>query len=426
MSNRIKIKSIKIKGFRGFREEIECSFDDKLTVLIGVNGAGKTTILDALSTFLLWFRNEITGGQIERYNFPAALTSLKNYDVNNQEHSFENELAISLDSNGKDFSDNTFFSMSALKNTNVDVLKYEKDEGKNILYEFTEHIYNSNLSGELKNVPVLAYYGVNSVSTDIEESNGNFIASEIFDAYHNSLESSYFNFKQFFIWFDKQQKIQLQRGQSKFLDKIKQAVVNILTDKSYDFKNLRIVWGEHFDEMIIDKINKQTGEEEKLTVNQLSSGEKTLLALVVDLAHRLCLANPKSEDPLSGNGIVLIDEIDMHLHPKWQQKVVTKLGEIFPNIQFVVTTHSPLVLNGKIYGVSDTFGHDDADDMLRIMGLQSEVRETIKKIHLLLKNNNIAEAKEIRNTITTEGTFAPLLEIDLFINRKERQLNETN
>ena len=73
--------------------------------------------------------------------------------------------------------------------------------------------------------------------------------------------------------------------------------------------------------------------------------KKSLLALVGDIARRLILANPSLENPLYGEGIVLIDEIELHLHPKWQREVINKLREVFPNIQFILTTHSPQVIS---------------------------------------------------------------------------------
>jgi predicted ATP-binding protein involved in virulence len=83
----------------------------------------------------------------------------------------------------------------------------------------------------------------------------------------------------------------------------------------------------------------------KLLETQLSSGERSLMTLVADIARRLVIANPLSKNPLlEGSGLVLIDEIDLHLHPLWQRKVVGKLMELFPNVQFVVTTHSPSIV----------------------------------------------------------------------------------
>jgi predicted ATP-binding protein involved in virulence len=81
-------------------------------------------------------------------------------------------------------------------------------------------------------------------------------------------------------------------------------------------------------------------------ISQLSSGEKRLLMLVTDLSRRLAIANPGLEKKAwQGKGIVLIDEIELHLHPQWQRRVLPALTKTFPNCQFIVTTHSPQVLS---------------------------------------------------------------------------------
>jgi predicted ATP-binding protein involved in virulence len=99
---------------------------------------------------------------------------------------------------------------------------------------------------------------------------------------------------------------------------------------------------------------KKDGKE--LLVGHLSDGEKCMLAMIGDLARRLAIANPTMDEPLKGEGIVLIDEIELHLHPTWQKMILSKLCKVFPNCQFIVSTHSPVVLselqNGKIYELS--------------------------------------------------------------------------
>ena len=81
-----------------------------------------------------------------------------------------------------------------------------------------------------------------------------------------------------------------------------------------------------------------------LDLSQLSDGERSFLAMISDLSRRLTLANPLLNNPLHGAGVVLIDEIELHLHPKWQREVREKLRRTFPNIQFIATSHSPFVL----------------------------------------------------------------------------------
>jgi predicted ATP-binding protein involved in virulence len=116
--------------------------------------------------------------------------------------------------------------------------------------------------------------------------------------------------------------------------------------------------------LVIDK-NKVTFEVE----TNLSEGEKMLIQLIADISRRLTLANPSLENPLEGTGIILIDEIELHLHPKWQRNILPALTKTFPNIQFIVTTHSPQVLsnvpNGSVFAIEDgkvhpvnSFGQD--------------------------------------------------------------------
>jgi energy-coupling factor transporter ATP-binding protein EcfA2 len=81
-----------------------------------------------------------------------------------------------------------------------------------------------------------------------------------------------------------------------------------------------------------------------VTVDELSLGYRTMIAWVVDLARRLFERYPESDNPLAEPAVCLVDEIDLHLHPKWQRKIIDFLSERFPNTQFVVTAHSPLVV----------------------------------------------------------------------------------
>ena len=112
------------------------------------------------------------------------------------------------------------------------------------------------------------------------------------------------------------------------------AVLHALEIFMPGYSNLRIQRKPRM-RMMINKGKQQ------LDILQLSQGEKSLLALVGDIARRLAMMNPLLEDPLKGEGIILIDEIDLHLHPHWQRNIVRRLRETFPNCQFILTTHSP-------------------------------------------------------------------------------------
>jgi|GEM_PF-409043 len=139
------------------------------------------------------------------------------------------------------------------------------------------------------------------------------------------------------------------------LHAVKKAILNALGD---GFSEIRVKVTEEDAELIVIK------KELELAFYQLSEGEKSVIALVGDLSRRLAIANPKRENPLEGDGIVLIDEIDLHLHPKWQEKIFPALQNTFPNIQFIVSTHAPKVLESVDENIQVIRLHEDAETHL--------------------------------------------------------------
>jgi len=96
----------------------------------------------------------------------------------------------------------------------------------------------------------------------------------------------------------------------------------------------------------MDRVEKD-GTRHELRIEQLSDGYKIVIAMVADLAARMAEANPKMPNALHAKGVVLIDEVDLHLHPNWQRTILRKLHDVFPNIQFIVSTHSPIIVVGS-------------------------------------------------------------------------------
>ena len=158
-------------------------------------------------------------------------------------------------------------------------------------------------------------------------------------AYNDALGGGSRNFRFFFEWFrdredlENENRIDDHNYRDHELNAVREAVSCLMPG----FNNLRIRRNPL--RMMVDK----NGQE--IRVDYLSDGEKIVLALAGDLARRLAIANPALDDPRHGRGIVLIDEIELHLHPSWQRKVIHRLKSAFPNCQFIVTTHSPLVIS---------------------------------------------------------------------------------
>lgn len=185
-----------------------------------------------------------------------------------------------------------------------------------------------------------------------------------------------------------------------------------------NFKNPRIR-RQGTPTMIVEK------DGEELDVNQLSQGEKSLLALVGDIARRLAILNPSLDNPLEGEGMVMIDEVDLHLHPKWQHDLIDKFVKTFPNVQFILTTHSPHVISDRndilLYSLDDgeltempnVYGEDANTVLTKIFDVDirdSKVEEQFTVIRRAISKHDYVTA-DTRITELTEKLPSDHLEL---------------
>jgi predicted ATP-binding protein involved in virulence len=268
------------------------------------------------------------------------------------------------------------------------------------------------MSGEAACLPLLAYYPVNRAVLDIPLKIRTAHGFSPLGAFENALISAT-NFRVFFEWFrnredfENEKRIENSAFRDPSLEAVRAAIQTFLTNCS----NLRVRRNPL--RMTISK------DEEEVLINQLSDGEKCLLALIGDLARRLAIANPHSSEPLAGNGIVLIDEIELHLHPAWQRDVVHLLQKTFPNCQFLISTHSAQVLGdgictsvyaitpksddpddneNRIAPVGNLYGADSNRILDEIMGAGTrapEISESFKELFLQIELKNWPRVTEI-------------------------------
>ena len=178
---------------------------------------------------------------------------------------------------------------------------------------------------------------------------------------------------------------------------------------------------------------------EELRIDQLSDGEKCTLAMVGDLARRMAIANPARRDPLVGAGVVLIDELDLHLHPGWQRHVVSALEETFPNCQFLVSTHSPQIISHvapeRIWlldrtksGVSASrpdasFGQMAGrilEDVMDVPERPQEIKERLSDLFLAIQRDELLAAKQLVSDLRSMiGEDPDLVRARMHIRRKE-------
>lgn len=348
----MKLKQMHLYNFRCF-SELSIDFDDKLTVIVAENGAGKTAILDAIALGFGRYLTKLPG-------VSGRATKVTDLRVNSSEKQAPfMMLGWQADVDGIMLS----WSSGRKRDASISIAQIErlmKEEYQFLLKQgakgvdaFTLDIVKRESEDESVYLPVVAYYGTNrAIRDEVKRRRGFKKKFSRFDALAGALEPDS-SFRAAFEWFNAMEDVERREQQTKrdwdyrlpelqwVRSAIEQMLNGALVEPRTLIRPLRFV---------IDKVNDD-GSRQTLRVSQLSDGYKIVLGLVMDLARRMVEANPNPESrmgvssPLDLPAIVLIDEIDLHLHPRWQQKVLGDLTRTFPHTQFIVTTHSPQVIS---------------------------------------------------------------------------------
>lgn len=435
------IKTVKLNNLGRF-EELEANFAPtsdllgNVTVFIGNNGAGKTSILKAIATSLSWFVARMRSEKSNGSPIPEMV-------ISNGKNFASIEMTVS------DSSDHTWI-----------LAKTRKGKKANIstnLHDLTNLVdcYRTQLTNHPEtSLPLIAFYPVERVVIDIPlkiREKHNFFQ---LDGYDNALNQGV-DFRRFFEWFrereDSENEQSLpQDALKKILDALDDndvarnkvselmqsskdrqltAVRNAIASFMPNFTNLRVRRKPRL-HMSIDK------DGETLNVLQLSQGEKSLMALVGDIARRLAMMNPALENPLHGDGIVLIDEVDMHLHPTWQRSIIERLTATFPNCQFILTSHSPLVIsdckNVLVYSIEDgdltivpsQYGQDANTVLLDVMSTNirnAKINQQINDLLDLIQENKLEQARSLLAQLTAELPYnnLELIKAKMFLRKQE-------
>lgn len=427
----MKIKTLKLNNFRRF-EDFEINFNEQLTVLVARNGAGKSSILDAVATAL--------GAFVTRLPKVAGLNPKeKDFRVFNDGRKPPYMRITSESYNGIKW-DRTEKRDSSKKTS----LEIPDALGLKALNDYVDHfvdLYNDDTSFQL---PVFIYYGTGRGVFDIPQRKKGFgnVFSR-FEAFNGSLESRT-NFKRFveYFYFLEDRENKLQKEQRSFdieLPELKairlaihQLMKNFSNPRGADPAGIKVDW---FDD---DKVKE-------LRIEQLSDGYRTTLTMTMDIAARMAEANPDTKDPLTTEGVVLIDEVDLHLHPGWQQHILTDLMRTFPKVQFIVSTHSPQVITSvkpeclrvidwqgslpSLLPVNFSEGAEAQQVLLDVLGLISprpEQLDIVKKLHqyqTMIEQNqwDLPEAIALRDELNRwGGSHEPeLARLDMDIRLKE-------
>jgi len=325
----MKIKTLSLRNFRS-AENLHLEFHGTMNVFLGANGSGKSTIQDAIAVMLSWAVNRLK-------HAGASGRPITESDITN------GTSASSIQIDCIDDEQNIIWKLVKRRKGHVS-LKKKSDFSALSNYTKQQRLFITNEKEKL-NLPLFVYYPVHRAVLDIPLRIRKRHSFNLFAAFDEALTSGG-NFRTFFEWFREREDLEnenrkyvnalFQPDDFQFPDPQLEAVRNALEQFLPQFKHLSVRRNPL--RMEVEKDGKN------LSVNQLSDGEKCLIALIGDLARRIAIVNPVRENPLDGEGVVLIDEIDLHLHPKWQRIIVPTLTSVFPNIQFIISTHSPHVV----------------------------------------------------------------------------------
>lgn len=473
----MKIKKLTLQNYRYF-ENLDIDFHERLTVIVGNNGSGKTAILDSIATILSKSFNYLStanqrfekqGRGILDTDFrvysPETTIQKKlvqekiNYQLSFDNPEFKSPDVIEFEPNHirndiPTLADFTYLKIETTKaswdtwsSPTQNRNKPETVIGEKELKDYLLDVIAS-YDQQRKLTPVFVYYDAGRANIENIErlKKGNINYDYPTAALINSLSinQNKDSLREALEWFDAVEATELRKereGNADYssLETVRIAISKILGE---EYSNPRFNSKHKF--VVTKKLNGQDGIE--LSVKQLSQGYRSMLALAIDFSRRLSIANNHLQDKaLDAPAIMLIDEVDLHLHPSWQQRVLSDLMNTFPNTQIIVTTHSPQVLttvpaeciriiDGQniYFAPAGTKGAEASRLLKRIFGVESRPPQDENTLmlaeyrRLVYKDEwNSEKALELRKQLDVifQNEEPELTALDLYIDNRKWEMS---
>lgn len=408
------LKQITLQNFRCY-EKFTINLHKNLTVVVGTNGAGKTSLLEAISIALSTVFAPMDG--LKSIGIDKTLAHLKAYSIGStSDVQAQYPVRISATAVCDDKDVHWERCLNTAKGKGQATFK----EAKEILDIATEYQDRLRSGDSTLVLPVLAYYGTGRLwNYQREKQSDIFETSTRTNGYIGSIGGTA-NLKLMMNWFAKMT-VQKYQNQENGLGAIPEleavfAAMEKCCSQIIGFDNVKVQYNMGTKELDV-AYTDASGERMRIPINRLSDGYKGTISLVADIAYRMAVLNPQLLNNVCSetDGIVLIDEVDLHLHPAWQQRILSDLTSIFPKVQFIVSTHAPEVINSvpsehvvaiennQAVPVSvETYGKD-ANGILR-----SVMRVTERPQPVMEKFREFYEAVDARDYSRADGILENL------------------
>ena len=320
-----------ITNFKGI-DKLELEFKPGFNLLKGENGKRKTSVLEAIAVGLGGFLAGIDGvstrhiakNEIRRVYLPSGDGA---YSV---KHMLPTQVDMEVE-----ISDGHDWSKQGWTRTRTSLQASRTAMQPRLIARFAEAMSNQP---EVP-LPLICYHGTGRVWSQKREKQENVFRGKYLRTvgYKDALiESS--NTKLLLNWCVRMEQIAFQKERKiAEYESVKDAVAAFMS-RMNDGKSYQVFYDKQADDLMVEEQGAM------LPISDLSAGYQSLIWMVFDIAYRMALLNPFLRERITEtSGVVLIDELDMHLHPKWQWKVISSLQQTFPNIQFIAATHAPIL-----------------------------------------------------------------------------------
>ncbi|MHC8356207.1 AAA family ATPase [Pseudomonas sp. LB3P81] len=420
----MRLDRLHIQNFRCY-EDATFDFQPGFNLVVGVNGSGKTSLLQAVATAFVDFAAATTGKSQTFLSEEDIRFVIDKFEGRSR---FERRYPVQLAASGGIFDRSQW---------GIHIDRQDLPHLSDILLdvEVTEKISRID-KGESVDLPVLAFYRSDrrwkgaAVSSE-------FAASQRLsrlDGY-NDWNDAAANLKDFESWIIGKTLERMQwlleagspiSGKETELTWVNAAIKHGIAGAVGIRYDLRL------QSLMVDMIDDKT-----FPFNDLSDGQRGMVALFTDIARRMCILNPHmGKDVLKNtSGVVIIDELDIHLHPAWQRNIVPALKTAFPKIQFIAASHSPQIIgslkpeevivlnNGDASHPRVTYGLDSSSVLEEVMGVtqrEPEIERLLSELFSTLEDNDLKKAQSQLQALKKKAPDLPeFAGAEALIRRKE-------
>lgn len=418
----MRIESLELENMRGFERAV-LQFSPGANLIVGANGSGKSTILDAILVALSPLPNEALEVELPAESARPLLTALGKADLLTVYSWSPSQ--TDLRTGASHLSIRCRSRHGATPLTAVCTLPASPDPALRDWHLEQEQRRRVRLADErpIRPRPVLICADAGRTNAARDTLRLDTFDDPVLPRRAQLLRAMWSgarcDFSSFSRWFRLQEDLENEERvrrrdlgwSSDTLSAVRRAIEGVVPE----FSRLRVQRRPLH--LVVDKGGQP------LFLEQLSDGERTLIAMVADLAHRLAIVHDDLADPLLGEAVMLIDEIELHLHPRLQRLLLPRLQRTFPNVQFIATTHSPQVLASvpaervqvldhfEVYRSAPTAGRDSNAILLEVFGIAArpeQQQQQLQEIEEAIDRGQYSEARALLDrfeAIVTERDY---------------------